>query len=53
MLPDDLIAHMRKDKKVVDGAMHFVLARGIGKSFVTDQVGTDDLVTLLKGAIAT
>jgi 3-dehydroquinate synthase len=51
--PEDLIAHMRKDKKVVDGAMHFVLARGIGKSFVTDQVGTDDLVTLLKGAIAT
>ena len=51
--PEDLIAHMRKDKKVVGGTMRFVLARGIGKSFVTDEVDAKDLVTLLEGAMAT
>jgi len=51
--PDDLIAHMRKDKKVVAGTMRFILARGIGKSFVTDEVSYEDLVTLLEGTLAT
>jgi len=51
--PEDLITHMRKDKKVVAGTMRFVLARGIGQSFVTDRVTEADLVTLLEGAMAT
>ena len=28
-----LIGHMRRDKKVRDGALHFVLVRGIGQAF--------------------
>lgn len=36
--PDGLIAHMRHDKKVRDGRMRFVLARGIGEAFVTAGV---------------
>ncbi|WP_347266817.1 3-dehydroquinate synthase [Paracoccus sp. (in: a-proteobacteria)] len=39
-LPDDqaLIALMGQDKKVQDGRLRFVLARGIGQAFVTDEV---------------
>ncbi|MDQ7263341.1 3-dehydroquinate synthase [Paracoccus sp. PS-1] len=39
-LPDDeaLIALMAQDKKVQDGKLRFVLARGIGQAFVTDAV---------------
>ncbi|KGJ06234.1 3-dehydroquinate synthase [Paracoccus halophilus] len=39
-LPDDdaLIALMAQDKKVQDGRLRFILARGIGRAFVTDQV---------------
>ncbi|RCW88767.1 3-dehydroquinate synthase [Paracoccus lutimaris] len=39
-LPDDeaLIALMGQDKKVQDGKLRFILARGIGRAFVTDAV---------------
>ncbi len=39
-LPDEeaLIGLMGQDKKVQDGKLRFVLARGIGEAFVTDQV---------------
>lgn len=39
-LPDDeaLIALMAQDKKVQDGKLRFILARGIGQAFVTDDV---------------
>lgn len=39
-LPDDdaLIALMGQDKKVVDGRLRFILARGIGDTFVCDDV---------------
>lgn len=42
-LPDDeaLIALMGQDKKVVDGKLRFVLARGIGEAFVSDDVPPD------------
>ncbi|WP_312527485.1 3-dehydroquinate synthase [Paracoccus sp. (in: a-proteobacteria)] len=33
-----LIALMGQDKKVQDGKLRFILARGIGQAFVTDQV---------------
>jgi 3-dehydroquinate synthase len=35
---DDLVAHMGHDKKVRDGKVTFILARGIGKSFVAADV---------------
>lgn len=46
--PDALIAHMALDKKVQDGAITFILARGIGDAFVT----TDVPVALLKDTLA-
>ncbi|MDP0930253.1 3-dehydroquinate synthase [Paracoccus onubensis] len=51
-LPDDaaLIALMGQDKKVVDGQLRFVLAKGIGESFVSDAVESDVLAAVLREA---
>ena len=48
-LPDDdaLIDLMGQDKKVVDGRLRFVLARGIGAAFVSDDVQPGPLADLL------
>ncbi len=53
-LPDaeGLIALMAQDKKVLDGKMRFILARGIGEAFVTADVPRDVLKTLLEEALA-
>jgi 3-dehydroquinate synthase len=48
-----LIEHMRGDKKAEAGSLTFILARGIGKSFVTREVDEQALNTLLAKAIAT
>jgi len=47
-----LIALMAQDKKVVEGRMRFILARGIGKAFVTDAVPPEALRALLEDALA-
>ena len=47
-----LIEHMRGDKKAEGGKLTFVLARGIGKSFVTRDVDEAGLHGLLDDAIA-
>ncbi|MDB6178065.1 3-dehydroquinate synthase [Paracoccus sp. Z330] len=51
-LPDDsaLISLMAQDKKVVDGQLRFVLARGIGNAFVSDDVETSVLASVLADA---
>ncbi|AUH63163.1 3-dehydroquinate synthase [Paracoccus zhejiangensis] len=51
-LPDDeaLIALMGQDKKVVDGRLRFVLARGIGEAFVSDDVQVEMLRAVLADA---
>ncbi len=49
---DDLLAHMRRDKKVRDGKVTFVLARGIGQAFIAEDVLLEDVARLLEGAIA-
>ena len=51
-LPDDdaLIALMGQDKKVMDGRLRFVLARGIGASFVCDEVDDKLLRDVLASA---
>jgi len=48
-LPDNeaLIALMGQDKKVQDGRLRFILAHGIGRAFVTDQVELADLGEVL------
>ena len=43
-----LIGHMRKDKKVRDGKMVFILARGIGQAFVAADVEEAAVVELLR-----
>jgi 3-dehydroquinate synthase len=35
---DDLIKHMKQDKKVLRGKMRFILVQEIGKSFITSEV---------------
>jgi 3-dehydroquinate synthase len=42
-----LMALMAQDKKVVDGRLRFILARGIGEAFVADSVDTGVVRSLL------
>ena len=53
-LPDaeGLLDLMAQDKKVVDGQLRFILARGIGAAFVTADVPRDVVKTLLEEALA-
>jgi shikimate kinase/3-dehydroquinate synthase len=45
-----LIAHMRRDKKMRDGALHFVLVRGIGQAFTTSDVPPEAVTEVLREA---
>jgi 3-dehydroquinate synthase len=47
-----LIEHMRGDKKADGGKLTFILARGIGKAFVTREVDEAALRSLLDDAIS-
>jgi len=49
--PKALIAHMRQDKKVRDGRITFILARGIGKAFIADDVDVAEVEALLADAV--
>ena len=50
---DELIASMAKDKKVKDGRITFVLARGIGRAFTMRDVDPAAVRSLLEEAVAT
>ncbi|MEH7826879.1 3-dehydroquinate synthase [Gemmobacter sp. JM10B15] len=50
---ETLLDLMAQDKKVVDGALRFILARGIGDAFVTADVPRDAVLTLLRDALET
>ena len=43
-----LIGHMGRDKKVRDGALKFVLARGIGQTFTSGDVPVEAVTDLLR-----
>jgi 3-dehydroquinate synthase len=47
-----LAQHMRRDKKVRDGRVTFVLARGIGQAFLAENVAAAEVEALLANAIA-
>ena len=49
---DGLLELMAQDKKVVDGKLNFILARGIGQAFVTSDVDPQQVRTLLKDALS-
>jgi 3-dehydroquinate synthase len=53
-LPDakGLIALMAQDKKVIDGQLRFILARGIGEAFMAEDVSNEVVQTLLEDASA-
>jgi 3-dehydroquinate synthase len=51
--PDALLRLMAQDKKVQDGRLRFILARGIGAAFVCDDVPGDLLRDVLSEALAT
>jgi 3-dehydroquinate synthase len=42
-----LLNHMRKDKKVKDGKMVFILSRGIGKAFISPDVTEQQVLEVL------
>ena len=42
---------MGQDKKVVDGQLRFILARGIGDAFVTSDVPEDKVLAVLQDAL--
>jgi 3-dehydroquinate synthase len=46
-----LMAHMGQDKKVKDGAITFILARGIGQAFTTSDVPTAQVEATLLAAL--
>ncbi|MEK7821047.1 MAG: 3-dehydroquinate synthase [Pseudomonadota bacterium] len=46
-----LIVHMGKDKKVSGGKMTFILARGIGRSFISADVAETDLAAFLRESL--
>lgn len=53
-LPDaeTLLDLMGQDKKVVAGRLNFILARGIGAAFVTDDVPPEGVLDVLRDALA-
>jgi len=49
---DGLLSLMAQDKKVVDGRLRFILARGIGDAFITPDVPPDAVRRVLEDALA-
>ncbi|SMX34916.1 3-dehydroquinate synthase [Actibacterium lipolyticum] len=49
---DGLLALMAQDKKVLDGQLRFILARGIGQAFVTSDVDSAMVRDLLQDALS-
>lgn len=47
---DNLLHHMKGDKKMSDGKLTFVIAKGIGKSFLSNDVNMKDVRTVLENA---
>ena len=44
------MAHMRRDKKMRDGRLAFVLARGIGEAFTSRDVPEGAVASVLREA---
>jgi len=49
---EGLLSLMAQDKKVIDGRLRFILARGIGRAFVAEDVPADILRGVLDAALA-
>jgi len=44
---DALLEHMRHDKKVTDGRLNLILARGIGEAFIASNVAQQEIAAVL------
>ncbi len=49
---ETLLELMGQDKKVVDGRLRFVLARGVGEAFVSGDVPAEDVLAVLRASAA-
>jgi 3-dehydroquinate synthase len=49
---DDVLAVMKRDKKVVDGRLHYVLATGVGRAEIVDTVTEPELRAALEQVAA-
>ena len=47
--PERLMEAIAQDKKVKDGKLTFILTRGLGQSFVADDVAASEVLTFLTG----
>ena len=47
-----LLGHMRQDKKVEGGKLTFILARGVGQSFVARDVDAEKVLAFLESELA-
>ena len=47
---EGLLALMGQDKKVKDGKLRFILARGIGEAFITSDVPSESVLDVLEDA---
>ena len=45
-----LLERMRRDKKMRDGQLHFVLARGVGEAFTAPDVPPEAVEAVLRAA---
>ncbi len=50
---EKLIAHMKRDKKVLNGNITFILAKGIGKPFISKSIKLSDVEALLNSELKT
>lgn len=48
---DQVLEHMLQDKKAKAGRLNFVLAKGIGKAFISDDIDMDDVRIVLEAAL--
>lgn len=50
--PEEIVAAMAQDKKVRRGVLTFILARGIGKSFIAPGVAADEVRAFVEAELA-
>ncbi len=51
LTPEIIMQHMRQDKKVTDGHLTFILARGIGRAFTARDIDSAEVAAVLDDAI--
>jgi len=49
---ETIFAHMKQDKKVADGKLTLVLAKATGEAFLTQDVNSDDLLSIIGDYLA-